>query len=284
MSQRDRSGPVQPGPDEPHESRRPRQERTTDTGAFPGAGSSWTTRPSRPPVRRQLDDNQDDVERYLDQRNREAAERDRSATRRTNESTVRRRSDTGEIRTRPHQPLEVAPPAPTRATTEQVPNEDAERWEETVNSPSEPRVRRRTAPATSRRRPPARSIGRPVVSVPNVTMPRFVAEADLIGDRPGLVLLGISVFSAALMAAITSNLVGRVDPTIGIHVDAAGFTDRWADAASLWRIPLLVTMVTLINFTIAWFTASFDRFATRVLLGGTLLVHVVAWMALTDFL
>ena len=284
MSQRDRSGPVQPEPDEPRENRRPRQERTTDAGAFPGAGSSWTTRPSRPPVRRQLDDTQDDVERYLDQRNREAAERDQTATRRTGERTVRRRSDTGEIRIRPHQPSEVAPAAPTRATKEPVAADDAEPWEETVDLPSEPRVRRRTAPVTSRRRPPSRSIGRPVVSVPNVTVPRFLAEADLVGDRLGLMLLGVAVFSAALMAAITSNLVGRVDPTIGIHVDAAGFTDRWADAVSLWRIPLLVAMVTLINLTIAWFTASFDRFAARVLLGGTLLVHVVAWMGVTDFL
>jgi len=284
MSQRDRSGSRSPEPGDPRAGRHSRQERVTDAGGPPPTESSWTSRPSRPPARRRLEGEGADVERYLDQRSREAGRPESPAGREPDVRDPGRRVDTGEIRIRPHQPTEVAAPPATRATSEIDSAEDSDRWQESVELQAEPRVQRRTSPVTSRRRPPPRSARRPVLTVPSIAMPRFVAEADLTRDRVGLVLLGVAVFSAALMAAIMSNLVGRVNPIIGIHVDAAGFTDRWADATSLWRIPLLVSMVTLINLTIAWFTASFDRFAARVLLGGTLLVHLVAWMAVTDFL
>lgn len=139
------------------------------------------------------------------------------------------------------------------------------------------RPRRARAPS----RPPATV---PRVAVPKLTIPRFVADAELVGDRIALVVLGVSAFSTAVMAAIMSNRVGALPTVLSVHIDAAGFPDRWAEREILWQIPLLGLMITVINLVVAWFVTPSDRFAGRFALGSALVVQVLAWVALSDFI
>jgi hypothetical protein len=111
-----------------------------------------------------------------------------------------------------------------------------------------------------------------------------VAEAELVRDRPAMVMLGVAAFSAAVMAAVMSNRLDALDRGLPIHIGAAGFADRWGSPAVLWRIPLLATMITLMNASAAWFLAPSDRFASRFLIAASLVVHLLAWIALGDFL
>ena len=67
------------------------------------------------------------------------------------------------------------------------------------------------------------------------------------------------------------------------HLDAAGIPDRWGPPRTLWRIPLIVVGVTAMNATLAWFLARSDRFAGRFTLATALVVQLLAWIALFDY-
>ena len=99
-----------------------------------------------------------------------------------------------------------------------------------------------------------------------------------------MALLGVSAFGLGVMAAIMSNQLDGLPDAIGIHVDASGRTDRWGDPTGLWRLPLLATMITLINLSVAWFLARSDRFAARFLLTAAVAVQAITWVAVVDFL
>jgi len=149
----------------------------------------------------------------------------------------------------------------------------------TGGRPSRTTTRPRRSRASSRQ-----PVTVPRVTIPKVTVPRFVADADLVGDRVALVMFGVSIFSTAVMAAVMSNRVGALPAVVSVHIDAAGFPDRWADREILWRIPLIGLMITVINLVIAWLVTPSDRFAGRFALGSALVVQVLAWVALGDFI
>ncbi len=127
----------------------------------------------------------------------------------------------------------------------------------------------------------------PAVTVPNLPrlrVPTFVTSSELAADQAALWLLGIAAFGLGVMAAIMSNQLGGLPDAIGIHIDPAGSTDRWGTPSGLWRLPLLVAMITLMNLVAAWFLARSDRFAARFLLAAAVVVQIITWVAVVDFL
>lgn len=120
--------------------------------------------------------------------------------------------------------------------------------------------------------------------MPQVRVPAVIAQSEIARDNVALWLLGISVFGLGVMAALMSNQLGGLDPGIGIHVDASGRTDRWGEPSGLWRLPLLATMITLMNLVAAWFVARSDRFAARFVLAAAVVVQLVTWVAVVHFL
>lgn len=145
-------------------------------------------------------------------------------------------------------------------------------------APRPPRSRRR--PATLRA--PARS--RQARTLPQVRVPRFVSSAALVSDRTSLMLLAATAFSIVVMWAVFGSRISHAGPVVALHLDAVGVPDRWGPAKSLWRLPLLATMVPLMNLVIAWAIARFDQFASRFLLATGLCLQLLVWIAAIRFL
>jgi hypothetical protein len=71
-----------------------------------------------------------------------------------------------------------------------------------------------------------------------------------------------------------------VPPSITLHWTVEGLPGRVGTAQEIWILPIICGLVLIANFGLAWSIALFDRFAARFLLGSTILVHAVAWVAL----
>ncbi len=102
----------------------------------------------------------------------------------------------------------------------------------------------------------------------------------LFADRPavGLILLG-----GALVAAMLWFILLRFDAvpqTLPLHFNTTGQPDRIGTPREIFLFPLITALVAVANLALAWSVIRFDRFAARLLLGGTCLVQAVAWVAL----
>jgi hypothetical protein len=135
-------------------------------------------------------------------------------------------------------------------------------------------------------RPPARA-ARPQVRIPAMsrpTMPSAIANADLVNDAPALGIIGVGIAGLAAMAILVANRVDSLAPQFGTHVSASGVLESFESESFLWNLPLMATMFTLMNIVIAWYISPMDRFASRFVLMGALVVQFVAWVALIRIL
>lgn len=215
--------------------------------------------------------------------------------------------DTADRRGRGNAPARVLPPTddPTDPTawsdvTEAWAADTDQGWDESdgpplvepspvpTAAPAQPARTARTA-RTARERTRARTAGRSAarpsfgVGVPEMRLPTFVSGSDLIRDRTALGLLGAAALGLAVMALLLATRMPDLAPSQVLHLDASGRPDLWGPPRVLWRIPLLVAMTTLLNLGLAWWISRFDRFAARFLLAAALVVQLVAWVALFDF-
>jgi hypothetical protein len=132
------------------------------------------------------------------------------------------------------------------------------------------------------RRQPRPTIQRPAFQRPNIqkpTLPPAIANADLVNDASALGFIGISCLSLAAMAIIVANRVSTLDPVIATHVSASGIMEHFTSRTTVWQLPLLATMMTLMNLVAAWFVSPLDRFASRFLLATSVIVQFVTWVA-----
>lgn len=119
---------------------------------------------------------------------------------------------------------------------------------------------------------------------PALRVPAAVGAVLLSQDRLVAGVLGGSALSLLLMAMIISLRNDTLPAWIAIHINAAGNPDRWGTPATVWRVPLMAAMLTIMNLIAGSFLARWDRFAAQFLLGSSILIHVLAWMALIGLL
>jgi hypothetical protein len=86
------------------------------------------------------------------------------------------------------------------------------------------------------------------------------------------------------MAGVVAGRIGNLPDVIALRYDASGSATRWGTPESLWELPLLAGMVSIINIVIAWWLSGIDRFASRFVLATAVLVSVLAWIPLGRFL
>lgn len=103
---------------------------------------------------------------------------------------------------------------------------------------------------------------------------------SLFADRPSvsLILLG-----GALVATMLWFILIRFDAvpqTLPLHYNLNGHPDRIGTPREIFYFPLIAALITIANLALAWSVIRFDRFAARLLLGGTCLAQLVAWVAL----
>jgi hypothetical protein len=102
----------------------------------------------------------------------------------------------------------------------------------------------------------------------------------LFRDRAAVVLI---LVGGALVAAMLWFILVRYDTvprTLPLHYDATGQPDRIGTPREIFILPLITALVAAANVALAWSVIRFDRFAARLLLSGTCLVQLVAWVAL----
>lgn len=94
---------------------------------------------------------------------------------------------------------------------------------------------------------------------------------------------GIVLVSLVLMAATLLARIGSLPDWIPIHLNAAGEPDRWGTNETLWRIPLMAVVFTLMSGVVSWYLRHRDAFGARFLVMSTTLVHVTSWIAVINF-
>lgn len=117
-----------------------------------------------------------------------------------------------------------------------------------------------------------------------MTIPKAISEAELANDIVSLSLISAAILSAAIMAIVVSNRLDVLPFTIPTHVSASGVGENLKGRNALWSIPVLAVGLSLMNLAAAWFVARLDMFAARFLLGASLLVQFVAWVAVIKYL
>ncbi len=122
----------------------------------------------------------------------------------------------------------------------------------------------------------------PALSRPS--LPPAIARADLVNDAPALGIIGVGLASLAGMAIVVANQAESLAPEFATHVSASGILENFRPDSALWNIPLMAAMFTLMNVVMAWFISPLDRFASRFLLVGAIVVQCVAWVAIIRIL
>ena len=141
---------------------------------------------------------------------------------------------------------------------------------------------RTTGESTGRR---ARDASRrlPSTRTPAVRLPPAFQGSTLLGDRLALIFAGATVFSALLMWVTISSRIGALPDVITVRRGAEGIPTRFDAPSSLWQMPLIATFATLMNAMVAWVTHRGDRFASRMILGLTMVIHLLVWVAVVQF-
>lgn len=152
--------------------------------------------------------------------------------------------------------------------------------EEFPASPPPPRQRARR-PATGSR---ARAGSRSMPSMPRLRVPPSIAKADLVNDQFALALIGIATFGLLMMATIMGNRLDALPAAVALRLDAEGSPYRWGVPSTLWNLPLMTTMMTIMNVTVAWFVSPHDRFASRFVIAVALIIQLLVWVPVIRFL
>lgn len=105
-------------------------------------------------------------------------------------------------------------------------------------------------------------------------------EVALFRDRPAVTLvLAAGLLIAAMLWFIVLRF-GTVPSALPLHYSATGQPDRIGTPREIFVLPLITALVAVANVALAWSVMRFDRFAARLLLAGTCMVQLVAWVAL----
>lgn len=141
------------------------------------------------------------------------------------------------------------------------------------------------APPRQQRPRPRPQVSKPSLpSMPKLSMPRAISQAELVNDVPSLALIGAAVLSVAVMAIVVSNRLDALPSIIPTHVSASGVGEALRGRSALWSVPILAGALSLMNIAASWFLARLDMFASRFLLSATLLVQFIAWIAVITYL
>lgn len=106
------------------------------------------------------------------------------------------------------------------------------------------------------------------------------SRVQFLADPAALGLLGLSALLTFAMVAYVGARFDTLPSSIALHWNVNGYPDVIGSPRAIWTIPVITALVTLLNLVLAWSVAAFDRFAARLLLGGSVLVQFVAWIGL----
>ena len=97
-------------------------------------------------------------------------------------------------------------------------------------------------------------------------------------------VLGVSLLSLLLMIIVLAIRIGSLEPWIPIHLNAEGTPDLWGTRSTLWRLPLMAGVFTVMSAAVCWFMAKRNAFASRFAMLSVLLIHALIWIALVHLI
>lgn len=116
------------------------------------------------------------------------------------------------------------------------------------------------------------------------SLPPFIADAPVLKDRMALTMLGTGFASVLLMLIVVAMKRSGLPDAIPTHINANGDAHVVESSGAIWQLPLIAAMVMLISSVLAWFLAKWGAFLPRFLLGGSLGVQFIVWIAVYAFL
>ncbi len=129
---------------------------------------------------------------------------------------------------------------------------------------------------------PRREVLQPLTRVyrqePDPTSPAL--RPMLHRDRFSLAVAGIGVLTTVAMVGYIMIQYDDIPPSLTLHWNVDGLPGRVGEPREIWILPVIAGLVLIANVGLAWSIAQFDRFAARLLVSSTLLVHLVTWLAL----
>jgi uncharacterized membrane protein len=111
-------------------------------------------------------------------------------------------------------------------------------------------------------------------AVAPLTQPRLLQDSLSVGFIAAAVLLDF-----AIMLIVVLRYSSLPDMLV-MHWNVDGAPDRIGPTRQIWIIPIISWLVTIGNFAFAWGVDAIDRFAARFLLAATLVVELMALIAL----
>jgi hypothetical protein len=99
-------------------------------------------------------------------------------------------------------------------------------------------------------------------------------------DPVSLAFIGAGAVATIAMAAYIFVQWDDIPPSLTLHWNVDGLPGRVGEPREILVLPLIAALVLIANVGLAWSIAQFDRFAARLMLSSTIVVHVVTWIAL----
>jgi hypothetical protein len=97
-------------------------------------------------------------------------------------------------------------------------------------------------------------------------------------------LAALCLGSLVLLVVVTALRMGSVAPWLPIHLNAEGAPDLWGSRSSLWQIPLMAGMVTIMAGALAWYMSRRDPFIAKFAFLSALLIQALCWISLAHLL
>lgn len=115
-------------------------------------------------------------------------------------------------------------------------------------------------------------------SRPSSTSP--ILRPAILRDQVAIALMAIGVLTTAAMVVYILIQYQDIPPSLTLHWNVDGLPGRVGEPREIWILPTIAGLVLVANLGLAWSIALFDRFAARLMLASTIVVHLVTWVAL----
>jgi hypothetical protein len=189
--------------------------------------------------------------------------------------TARYRIIDSELALGPERAQQHAPQSPATADGHAEPA-SAGVAEPDSGSPQTPLVAPR--PVILPLRPPRSEVLQPLTRA-SQTKPSSASPA-IHQDSIALTFVGLGMLATAAMATFILVQYDDLPQSLTFHWNVEGDPGRIGGPQEIWALPIVAAIVLVANAGLAWGIAKFDQFAARLLLGSTVVVHIITWIAL----
>jgi hypothetical protein len=109
---------------------------------------------------------------------------------------------------------------------------------------------------------------------------RDLFRERLLGDPIASGLVAVGVMIPMLMVAFLYSQYEGIASVVPLHWNAHGDVDAVGTRRDLWRLPLIATLILILNSTLATALVAVDRFMARFLVAVTPAAQMIAFIAL----